>query len=76
MWVWDDGKENTAHWMGTPGTGFKVEAVGDYNGDGKEDLLLREYLTGWEGTDCMAAADASLWNALNANRESKFAVIA
>ena len=80
MWVWDDGKENTAHWVGTPGEGFKVEAVGDYNGDGKEDLLLREYHTGWGGVGYWAPADASKWNDLNArietDLESKFTVIA
>ena len=80
LWLWDDGKENTAHWVGTPGEGFKVEAVGDYNGDGKEDLLLREYLTGWGGVGYWASADASKWTDLNArietDLESKFSVIA
>ena len=80
LWVWDDGKENTAHWVGTPGDGFKVEAVGDYNGDGKEDLLLREYTTGWGGVGYWASADASQWHDLNArietDLESKFSVIA
>lgn len=49
VWVWDNGNGDSARWRGTLGEGLKIEAVGDYNGDGKEDLLLREHLSGWGG---------------------------
>ena len=78
--MWDNGKSSTAHWVVTPESGFKAEAVGDYNGDGKEDLLVREYNTGWGGVGYYAFGGSQLWNDLNArvetDLESSFAIIA
>ena len=53
---------------------------GDYDGDGREDLLLREYNTGWGGIGCWSGADATAWMDFNArietDMESRFAIIA
>ena len=38
VWVWDNGNGDSARWRGTLGEGLKIEAVGDYNGDGKEEV--------------------------------------
>ena len=72
LWVWENGDSSTAHWVGTPDEGFAVEAVGDYNGDGKDDLLLREHKTGWGGVGYWASADASKWSDLDARIETGF----
>jgi hypothetical protein len=78
--MWDNGEAGKAHWVVTPEDGFAVEGAGDYNGDGKDDLLVREYNTGWGGLGYYAFGTDSLWNDLNArietDLESKFAVIA
>jgi hypothetical protein len=78
--VWDDGNVNSKRWRGTMGTGFEIEGVGDYNGDGKDDLLLREYNSGWGGMGYWGAGYAGNWTDLSARIEtdlnSSFAIIA
>ena len=79
VWVWDNGNGDSARWRGTLGEGSKIEAVGDYNGDGKEDLLLREHLSGWGRTQLLGRSYAGSWGDLNAHNESdldsKFTII-
>jgi hypothetical protein len=46
--------DNSAHAAATLSVGFQVAAIGDYNGDGIDDILLRNSATGqitdWLGT--------------------------
>jgi hypothetical protein len=70
VWVWDDGNSQTKRWRGTLGEGFEIEAVGDYNGDRKEDLLLREHNSGWGGLGYWGAGYAGNWVDFNARIET------
>jgi hypothetical protein len=83
MWCWDNGNSQTKRWIGNPGENFTVEAVGDYNGDGKEDILLREQASGWGGLGYWGAGYAGNWTDMKTRIEtdtrisgSKFDIIA
>ncbi|MBP5181669.1 MAG: FG-GAP repeat protein, partial [Lentisphaeria bacterium] len=79
--IWENGQASDQRYAGTlDQSQWEVAAVGDYNGDGREDLLLRELVTGWGGLGYWVGADAAQWTDMNArietDMESKFAVIA
>ncbi|MBE6387238.1 MAG: hypothetical protein E7045_04160 [Lentisphaerae bacterium] len=94
LWLWEDGKVSDKRWIGTlnaaeswgdveglgDANGWEVAGVGDYNDDGKEDILLRECVTGWGGLGYWGAGYAGNWVDLRArvenNSTSNFAVIA
>ena len=70
-------------WSGNLDKSFAVESVGDYNADGKEDILLREQNSGWGGLGFWGAGYAGNWVDMNARIEtdtrisgSKFDIIA
>ncbi|MBR1951849.1 MAG: hypothetical protein IKA32_04695 [Lentisphaeria bacterium] len=72
-----------AAWIGNLDKSFAVESVGDYDADGKEDILLREQNSGWGGLGFWGAGYAGNWVDMNARIEtdtrisgSKFDIIA
>ena len=94
LWLWENGDNTNKRWIGTlnaaeswgdvtgvgDANGWEVAGVGDYNDDGKEDLLLRECVTGWGGLGYWGAGYAGNWVDLRArvenNENSNFAIIA
>ena len=51
-----------------------VVGAGDYNGDAKDDLLVRQYSTGMLGY--YASSDMSQWNVLGYGVDMNWTVIA
>ena len=82
MYAWENGDADTKRWVGAlDQSGWEIASVGDYNSDGKEDLLLRETTTGWGGLGYWGAAYAGNWTDLGARVETdrngtKFSVLA
>ena len=64
--VEQSGQLNAADWF--------IAGAGDYNGDGKDDLLVRQYSTGMLGY--YADADLSQWNEMGRGVDMNWAVIA
>ena len=86
LYLWDNQGSDVGTWnwkqtdIGYLADGWEFAAIGDYDGDGREDLLLREYDSGWGGLGYCSAGDCSGWTELNAaietNQNSNYIIVA
>ena len=54
-------------WAGLPSTsGANIVGVGDFNGDGKNDIMLQNQGAGWAGIWTMNGSTVTGWAALPA----------
>ena len=63
VFVWEDGNADDVRFAGNLGDGWEVAGVGDYNGDGYEDLLTRE-IGAYGAVGYWGGADNNNWTNL------------
>jgi len=80
--VLDDGVGSAWQSVGTlDAAKWEIAAVGDYNGNGQEDLLIRELTNGWGGLSYLEGAAVDSLTSLNSSitsniGDNKFEIIA
>ena len=72
--AWKDGKEDWVSISESFGSDWTLVGCGDYDGDQKDDLLVRQYSTGWLGYYSEGIQD--IWNLLGRGVGMEWTVIA